>query len=105
MVFIIWKYIFLNLFIWILDDYIKVQHSNCASSQGFKTMNDATVACSSNTRCVGILEENCDSSSTYYLCHEDIKKELEAISCVHKKRETIGLFISHYQDISHNVIL
>ena len=61
-------------------------------------MNDATVACSSNTRCVGILEENCDSSSTYYLCHEDIKKELEAISCVHKKRETIGLFTSHYQD-------
>ena len=94
----IWINILLNLLIWILDDYITVQHSNCVSSQRFKTMNDATVACSSNTRCIGILEENCDSSLTYYLCQEDIKKDLEVISCVHKKRETIGVFSSHHQD-------
>ena len=59
-------------------------------------MNDAKVACSSNTRCVGVLEENCDSSSTYYLCQEDIKKDLAADSCVHKKRETI-VFPSEFQ--------
>ena len=59
-------------------------------------MNDATVACSSNARCIGILEENCDSSSTYYLCQEDIKKDLDVISCVHKKRETI-VFPSEFQ--------
>ena len=87
------------MFIWILDDYIKVQHSNCVSSKRFKSMNDATVACSSNTRCVGILEENCDSSSMYYLCQEDIKKDVEAISCVHKKRETIGMFSNDSEDI------
>ena len=97
-VIIIWKYIILNLFIWILDDYIKVQHSNCASSQRFNAINDAKVACSSNVRCIGVLEENCDSSSMYYLCQEDMKKDVEAISCVHKKRETIGLFSSHHQD-------
>ena len=39
-----------------------------------------------------VLEENCDSSSMYYLCQEDMKKDVEAISCVHKKRETIGMF-------------
>ena len=78
----------------IKDDYVKVQHSNCASSQRFNAINDAKVACSSNVRCIGVLEENCDSSSTYYLCQEDIKKDLEAISCVHKKSETIGVFRS-----------
>ena len=88
------------MLIWILDDYIKVQHSNCASSERFKTMIDATAACSSNARCIGVLEENCDSSSTYYLCQKDIKKDLEAISCVHKKSETIGVLRSHFQDLS-----
>ena len=83
----------------IKDDYIKVQHSNCASSRGFKTMIDATVACSSNAMCIGVLEENCDSSSPYYLCQEDIKKDLDTISCVHKKRETIGVFSGHCQEL------
>ena len=63
-------------------------------------MIDATAACSSNARCIGVLEENCDSSSTYYLCQKDIKKDLEAISCVHKKSETIGVFSGHCQDLS-----
>ena len=59
-------------------------------------MNDATVACSSNEKCIGVLEENCDSSSTYYLCQEDIKKDFDVISCVHKKRDTI-VFPSEFQ--------
>ena len=85
-------------FFLVLDEYIKVQHGNCASSQRFNTINDATLACSSNAECKGVLEENCNSSSTYYLCQEDITKDLEAISCVHKKRETIGLFKSYCHD-------
>ena len=77
-----------------LDDYTKVRRSSCASSQRFEIMNDAKIACSSNARCIGVLEEHCDRSSTYYLCQADIKKDVEAISCVHKKSETAGMFIN-----------
>ena len=79
---------------------MKTRHSGCASSQRFMAIMDAKLACSSNRRCIGVLEEDCDNSvGTYYLCHEDLKKDVEAISCVHKKRETIGPFKNSYQNV------
>ena len=60
------------------------------------SINDAKLACSSNGECIGVLEEDCDSNSTFYLCQNDMKKDVEAISCVHKKRETTGLYKNEY---------
>ena len=74
-----------------LDDYIKVDHSDCVSGEGYQTANDAKLACSSKTQCMGILEEECGKSSTYYVCQNDIKKDNEIVSCVHKKRESFGM--------------
>ena len=86
-----------NLYIWISDDYIKIEHSNCAGSQRFNTIHDAKMACSLDAKCIGVLEEDCERSLTYYLCQEDIKKDIEVVSCVHKKRETAGLFLIYHE--------
>ena len=75
-----------------LDDYIKIEHSKCASTRRFKSVNDAKMVCSFDARCIGVLSEDCGSSSTYYLCQGDIKKDIELVSCVHKKKEASGLF-------------
>ena len=76
----------------ILDDYMKVDHSHCTSGKGYENLNYAKLACSSTAKCIGILDESCDNSSTYYLCQEDMMIDGEFESCVHKKRETMGMF-------------
>ena len=50
------------------------------------------------------MEEYCDISTTYYLCQDGIKKDIEVGSCVHKKRETTGLLEITIPSLFFNVL-
>ena len=75
-----------------LGDYTKIENSLCVSGQGYTTLNDAKLACSSNQECIGVLDEKCGSSSnSYYLCSDDLEMGMPMESCVHKKHGSTGM--------------
>ena len=72
--------------------YTKVQSSSCISGQGYPTLNDAKVACSMETDCMGVLDENCgNTTSSYFVCSNDLEKGAKIDSCVHKKTTSKGM--------------
>ena len=73
-----------------IDNYIKVDLSNCFSGQGFGTLEEARYACSSNKNCVGILDEGCKEDFEYYLCLDFYWEDKEHSSCIYKKKEAKG---------------
>ena len=82
------------LFIIALDEseYKKVQSSICVSGQGYPTLNGAKVACSLETGCVGVLDENCGhTTNSYFVCSNDLEKGVNIDSCVHKKTTSKGM--------------
>ena len=82
------------LFIIALDEseYTKVQSSICVSGQGYPTLNDAKVACSVETDCMGVLDEKCgNTTNSYFVCSNDLEKGAKIDSCVHKKTISKGM--------------
>ena len=72
--------------------YTKVQSSICISGQGYPNLNDAMVACSMETDCMGVLDEKCgNTTNSYFVCSNDLEMGVNIDSCVHKKTTSKGM--------------
>ena len=74
------------------SEYTKVHSSICISGQGYPTLNDAKVACSMETDCMGVLDEKCGhTTNSYFVCSNDLEKGAKICSRVHKKTTSKGM--------------
>ena len=85
------------LFFMFLDYFTLKKNSSCSESNiylRFIQVNDAGMACNSDSECIGIYDESCDQKGSYRLCKKGFQTLFKDPSCVYKKDKYFGKYIS-----------
>ena len=83
----------------ILENFIQKKHSYCQSSHYDKYdilndafLKDAQTKCESNSKCIGIYDENCDKIGPFGVCKERLFQSISATNdCVYQKKDLDGM--------------
>ena len=75
-----------------LEEYVTVYGITCYGQldQKYYTVQTAYDACSSDSRCFGILDGNCDMSGSFDLCIASTESSDDIHTCMYRKQEMHG---------------
>ena len=83
------------LYYHVSDDYRKHAGSSCRISNIFGSfiyLSHAKISCSSDEKCIGVLEQSCDNSGPFLLCKKGFETAQEHdSSCFYEKKNYSGM--------------
>ena len=81
----------------ISDDYERRVSSSCRPANTFGIVNhlsQAKMSCSSNEKCIGILESSCDNKGPFLFCKKGFEtSDAHNSSCFYEKKNYSGMYL------------
>ena len=94
----------------IIEDFIRVLKNDIYKQHGYesyKSLVKAKLACSSDKRCFGVYDGNCDTKGNFGLCKGSINRpkttKTHYTGCVYKKKELHGMYGVANENANHNI--